>query len=260
MDANIEGLCECDLCFESYLDVTPKILTCGHTICEGCANLLFENSASLLCAICRAVTVIPPSGVSGLPTNYLAKSLAEQAKGKSKQQTTTSVQVMSPLITPLPSTTSQDEETPKGRRVGPQQTEKTEKGKQTREEKERLKEEREREKERRKEEQERLAEEKERQKQERERKKEERDRANQEKEREKQRVKEERERRKEQKEQRKGGKGVQDKQPKKKKGGSEDSLENTLILERDHEDNNNEDNEIENDEHHNPQDLGAIRV
>ena len=73
---------ECQLCFEVYnsdepgLHV-PRILTCGHTACQGCfARMLAridekQNGEKLFsCPVCNVVTEVSGGEAASLPKNF----------------------------------------------------------------------------------------------------------------------------------------------------------------------------------------------
>eukprot|EP01112_Ceratiomyxa_fruticulosa_P023377 TRINITY_DN88_c1_g1_i1.p1 TRINITY_DN88_c1_g1~~TRINITY_DN88_c1_g1_i1.p1 ORF type:complete len:568 (-),score=82.09 TRINITY_DN88_c1_g1_i1:4-1707(-) len=68
------------MCLDSFLNAIPKILQCGHTICEICASLIHEKHSrnAIICPFCmnRTACLNPKA----LPTNFLAKKIAEQTK------------------------------------------------------------------------------------------------------------------------------------------------------------------------------------
>ena len=70
----------CTICCEDYK--TPKALPCLHTFCEGCLRDYvmgrgYDSSGNFPCPVCRGVTQIPTSGVSGFPNNHLMASLSD---------------------------------------------------------------------------------------------------------------------------------------------------------------------------------------
>lgn len=94
--AGAKGVCEIfeDLlyCMIDFKPLTrPKLLRCGHTFCEECLSQLLvsmrRSSQDLLtidepldqlkCPVCRRLTVLPESGVSGLPDNFMIEKLKE---------------------------------------------------------------------------------------------------------------------------------------------------------------------------------------
>ena len=69
----------CPVCYYDYLD-DPKILTCGHTICKKCLEVIYLQSEfghQLRCPICRHVNPVPGGNISKLTTNLAVKSLVE---------------------------------------------------------------------------------------------------------------------------------------------------------------------------------------
>ena len=70
----------CPVCYENLDE--PKILTCGHTICEKCLDDIYQSQLrrQLMCPMCRHVTPVPEGDISKLPTNITLKSLVEDLK------------------------------------------------------------------------------------------------------------------------------------------------------------------------------------
>ena len=73
----------CGICHECLRQ--PKILTqCSHTFCQICLEKTFAykmtssgHEDQLECPKCRQITILPPSRIAGLPTNYTLQSMAE---------------------------------------------------------------------------------------------------------------------------------------------------------------------------------------
>lgn len=68
---------ECEICmfkFDGAVEKqTPRILIkCGHTLCQGCIELLLEYSGNreVSCPFCQQVTVVNGGSASYLPKNY----------------------------------------------------------------------------------------------------------------------------------------------------------------------------------------------
>lgn len=79
-DVNMNlDLLECTICLEPYSEVEehcPRVLSCGHSPCQGCLNELprhWSDSASRNCLIrcpeCNQWVKLPLQGASGLPKN-----------------------------------------------------------------------------------------------------------------------------------------------------------------------------------------------
>eukprot|EP00057_Strongylocentrotus_purpuratus_P017456 XP_011671930.1 PREDICTED: tripartite motif-containing protein 45-like [Strongylocentrotus purpuratus] len=73
---------KCPVCLNTFTD--PKILSCSHTYCKACLNLLgcHGNDQMLRCPVCRAETQVPNQDVSKLPANLALKSLIEDIKNQ----------------------------------------------------------------------------------------------------------------------------------------------------------------------------------
>ncbi|CAL4067167.1 unnamed protein product, partial [Meganyctiphanes norvegica] len=70
----------CPICMEIYsLDASKNpvmLLGCGHTICRGCINSIYESTQKInACPICRASYTGPHP--SRFPVNYLVLSLVQ---------------------------------------------------------------------------------------------------------------------------------------------------------------------------------------
>ncbi|GMT10047.1 hypothetical protein PFISCL1PPCAC_1344, partial [Pristionchus fissidentatus] len=53
--------CSCDLCMEAYDNDThiPRVLSCGHSICQQCLPQLLDETKKYKCITCAAATVVP---------------------------------------------------------------------------------------------------------------------------------------------------------------------------------------------------------
>uniref|UniRef100_A0A1I7UYP7 RING-type domain-containing protein n=1 Tax=Caenorhabditis tropicalis TaxID=1561998 RepID=A0A1I7UYP7_9PELO len=61
---------ECKVCHREF-NVTsriPRVLQCGHSICEQCANRLQDDYRYILCPFCEHIT--PDDEEVGFPRNY----------------------------------------------------------------------------------------------------------------------------------------------------------------------------------------------
>ncbi len=66
------GPMACSVCedpFSSPGVMTPKIITCGHTFCQGCIGKL---RPPVTCPTCRQNVVLPAGGAANLTTNFFA--------------------------------------------------------------------------------------------------------------------------------------------------------------------------------------------
>ena len=83
---------ECSVCLDTLTDA--KLLPCFHSFCKKCLERLVvqdHDGHTLCCPTCRRTTPLPPSGVSGLQTDFHAEHLFEiretLAKMKEPQKT-----------------------------------------------------------------------------------------------------------------------------------------------------------------------------
>ena len=83
---------ECSVCLDTYTDA--KLLPCFHSFCKKCLERLVvqdRDGHTLTCPICRQTTPLPPTGVSGLQTDFHVDHLFEirdtLAKLKEPQKT-----------------------------------------------------------------------------------------------------------------------------------------------------------------------------
>ena len=79
----------CPVCLEVFDD--PKCLpNCAHNVCVKClGNLAKRNrkkQRTIQCPECRVKSTIPPSGVTGFPTNHLLKRLIENSPEKKERR------------------------------------------------------------------------------------------------------------------------------------------------------------------------------
>ena len=74
--ATSQGL-ECPVCCESFdgQDVSPRMLSCGHSFCTGCLERLLATDDKITCPTCRVEVNVPQDGVAGLPKNWALLSL-----------------------------------------------------------------------------------------------------------------------------------------------------------------------------------------
>ncbi|CCD61647.1 RING-type domain-containing protein [Caenorhabditis elegans] len=69
------ALFECKVCNENYSDVdeshVPRVLTCGHSICQSCAAKQMSNSL-ILCKTCpeETITKVRDGDVRNLQKNF----------------------------------------------------------------------------------------------------------------------------------------------------------------------------------------------
>ncbi|CAO4365175.1 unnamed protein product [Caenorhabditis nigoni] len=64
----------CDVCrreFGSEPNTTPRVLFCGHTICEDCIDHIIKGDA-LRCPLCRSFCYKPDLDANHFPKNFLA--------------------------------------------------------------------------------------------------------------------------------------------------------------------------------------------
>lgn len=68
---------ECPVCCESFdgQDVSPRMLSCGHSFCTGCLERLLATVDTITCPTCRVEVKVPQAGVAGLPKNWALLSL-----------------------------------------------------------------------------------------------------------------------------------------------------------------------------------------
>ena len=83
---------ECSVCLDTYTNA--KLLPCFHSFCKNCLERLVvkdHNGHTLTCPNCRRTTPLPPTGVSGLQTDFHVEHLFEigdtLAKLKEPQKT-----------------------------------------------------------------------------------------------------------------------------------------------------------------------------
>lgn len=71
----------CEICTSEYSaenpDKTPRILKCGHTLCEECAGMM-ANGRNLMCPFDRKSMKLKEAGVIALPRNYAIIQMIER--------------------------------------------------------------------------------------------------------------------------------------------------------------------------------------
>ncbi|XP_041474642.1 tripartite motif-containing protein 2-like [Lytechinus variegatus] len=74
---------ECPVCLTTFTD--PKILSCSHTYCKACLDILYEclgDDCKIRCPVCRNETPVPNQDVNALPGNLVLKNLMEDIKNQ----------------------------------------------------------------------------------------------------------------------------------------------------------------------------------
>ena len=68
---------ECPVCCELFDDqnISPRILSCGHSFCTGCLERLLTAHDKIPCPTCRDEVNVPQAGVAGLPKNFALLSI-----------------------------------------------------------------------------------------------------------------------------------------------------------------------------------------
>ncbi|EFO92013.1 hypothetical protein CRE_10617 [Caenorhabditis remanei] len=72
---------DCRICLLEYSDGKPRIpriLSCGHTVCEKCIEEMPKNDRSVQCPFCRQTTRVYYA--KSLPKNYLALEFVDELK------------------------------------------------------------------------------------------------------------------------------------------------------------------------------------
>jgi len=72
-----EDFLTCPVCLDPGFRSKPKILSCGHTICQPCLEPL-ERDSLLSCPCCGHVTDVSRGGVACLTTNVFIDSQIDQ--------------------------------------------------------------------------------------------------------------------------------------------------------------------------------------
>lgn len=90
-----EGFLTCGTCLYAYdqSEHAPKLLSCSHTICQSCLELIAQsptlnNSAEagcIKCPICRQNIAIPNGGVGALPPSFLVNQLFDLVNKKPRE-------------------------------------------------------------------------------------------------------------------------------------------------------------------------------
>ncbi|XP_072163073.1 uncharacterized protein [Diadema setosum] len=69
---------ECPICLTLFNQ--PKSLSCSHTFCKDCLQLISQTQKTITCPICRKGTPIPSGDVNKLQTNILLSFLVDKLK------------------------------------------------------------------------------------------------------------------------------------------------------------------------------------
>lgn len=90
-----EGFLTCGTCLYAYdqSEHAPKLLSCSHTICQSCLELIassptLNNSTEagcIKCPICRQNITIPNGGISALPPSFLVNQLFDLVNKKPRE-------------------------------------------------------------------------------------------------------------------------------------------------------------------------------
>lgn len=90
-----EGFLTCGTCLYAYdqAEHAPKLLSCSHTICQSCLELIassptLNNSAEagcIKCPICRQNIAIPNGGIGALPPSFLVNQLFDLVNKKPRE-------------------------------------------------------------------------------------------------------------------------------------------------------------------------------
>lgn len=90
-----EGFLTCGTCLCGYdqNEHAPKLLSCSHTICQSCLELIassptLNNSTEagcIKCPICRQNIAIPSGGISALPPSFLVNQLYDLVNKKPRE-------------------------------------------------------------------------------------------------------------------------------------------------------------------------------
>lgn len=90
-----EGFLTCGTCLCAYDQVehAPKLLSCSHTICQSCLELIASSptlsntteAGCIKCPICRQNITIPTGGISALPPSFLVNQLFDLVNKKPRE-------------------------------------------------------------------------------------------------------------------------------------------------------------------------------
>jgi hypothetical protein len=65
----------------------PRILTCGHTICQRCVEMLiYHASQRITCPLCKHPMVVTHDGVEGFPKNFGLLEALEQMRAHPSEE------------------------------------------------------------------------------------------------------------------------------------------------------------------------------
>jgi len=76
LESCVSSLIRCAVCLDTFAE--PVSLSCLHTFCLKCLEKVYENSGkptALTCPTCRHSSLVPQTGVSGFPHNFIVDNL-----------------------------------------------------------------------------------------------------------------------------------------------------------------------------------------
>lgn len=90
-----EGFLTCGTCLYAYdqAEHTPKLLSCSHTICQSCLELIASSqtlnsnteAGFIKCPICRQNIAIPNGGIGALPPSFIVNQLFDLVNKKPRE-------------------------------------------------------------------------------------------------------------------------------------------------------------------------------
>ena len=79
-------LFKCPVCLEDMLERNPRLLSCHHTFCESCLNILIQDQ-KISCPTCRTETAVQEGDVTKLKKDFRLLQMKEEMEKTFKKQT-----------------------------------------------------------------------------------------------------------------------------------------------------------------------------
>lgn len=75
-----DGYLICNICNDLWLNKDPRMLSCQHTYCFECLEMLCYGHTFIKCPTCKKRYIIPQKGVLGFSKHLMNDSLSVEAR------------------------------------------------------------------------------------------------------------------------------------------------------------------------------------